>query len=151
MFRKKSLHEMWCLSGWACCHDEAVDHQLPIAVAFWIIQIVSAEEWSSLKQNFIQSHCCTCSVILNAMAAQYTCSLSDVYCPHRLVQWSHHCSRMHIPVHSPWLPGYIDVMQTVLILLTVRLSPDRPHILQKAHLFYSLRAEKRGQSIILSK
>ena len=26
---------------------------------------------------------------------------------------------MHIPVHSPWLPGYINVMQTVLIMLTM--------------------------------
>ena len=26
---------------------------------------------------------------------------------------------MHIPVHSPWLPGYIDVTQTVLIILTL--------------------------------
>ena len=25
---------------------------------------------------------------------------------------------MCIPVHSPWLPGYIDVAQTVLIRLT---------------------------------
>ena len=26
---------------------------------------------------------------------------------------------MHIPVHSPWLPGYIDVVQTILIVLTM--------------------------------
>ena len=26
---------------------------------------------------------------------------------------------MHIPVHSPWLPSYIDVVQTVLIILTM--------------------------------
>ena len=26
---------------------------------------------------------------------------------------------MHIPVHSPWLPGYMDVAQTVLIILTM--------------------------------
>ena len=35
-----------------CC-DEAVNHQLPIAVTFWIIQIASAEECSSLTQNLI--------------------------------------------------------------------------------------------------
>ena len=29
--------------------------------------------------------------------------------PPQLVQWSHHCSHMHIAFHSPWLPGYIDV------------------------------------------
>ena len=26
---------------------------------------------------------------------------------------------MCIPVHSPWLPGYIDVTQTVLVTLTM--------------------------------
>ena len=37
---------------------------------------------------------------------------------------------MRIPVHPPWLPGYIDVMQTVLITLTMAgLFLDRPHIL----------------------
>ena len=35
---------------WACCHDKAANHQLPIAAAFWIIWIVSMEECSSLKQ-----------------------------------------------------------------------------------------------------
>ena len=39
-----------------------------------------------------------------------------------------HCSRMRIPLHSPWLPGYTDVIQTVLIILRVAgLFPDRPH------------------------
>ena len=38
---------------------------------------------------------------------------------------------MRIPVHSPWLPGYIDIMQTILIILTVvGPFPERPHILQ---------------------
>ena len=32
------------------CHDEAANHQLPTAVAFWIIWIVSTEECSSLRQ-----------------------------------------------------------------------------------------------------
>ena len=32
----------------ARCHDEAASHQLPIAAAFWVIQIVSAEDRSSL-------------------------------------------------------------------------------------------------------
>ena len=85
---------------WACCHDEASNHQLYIAAAFWISQIVSAEECSSLTQNLMQIHCSTCSVILNVMATQYICSLNSVYSPHWLVYWSHHCSCMHIPVHS---------------------------------------------------
>ena len=104
---------------WACCRDEAANHQSTIAVAFWIIQIVSVEECSSLMQNLRQIHCSACSVILNVVATQYTCSLNSVYHPHWRGQWSHHCSRMHIPVHSPWLPGYIDVEQTVFIILTM--------------------------------
>ena len=63
------------------------------------------------------------------MATQYTCSLNGVYRPHWLVQWSHHCSCMHIPVRSPWLPGYIDVVQTIVIILTMAGPlPDRPCI-----------------------
>ena len=87
--------------------------------AFWIIQIVSMEECSSLTQNLMQIHCSVHSGILNVMATQYTGSLNGVYCPHWLAQWSHHCSHMHIPVHSPWLPRYINVTQTILIKLTV--------------------------------
>ena len=106
MFCWKTLHEQ------AHCCDEVANHQLPIAVAFSIIQIVSTEECSSLRQNLMHIYCTTSSVILNVMATQYTCSLNGVYRPHWLVQWSLHCWHMHIPVHSPWLPGYIDVVQT---------------------------------------
>ena len=57
-----------------------------------------------------------------------TCSLNGIYCPcHWLVQWSHHCSHMCIPVHSPWLPGYIKIVQTILIIFTMdRHFPDGP-------------------------
>ena len=58
-------------------------------------------------------------VILNATATQYTCSLSGVHHPHWLVQGSHHCSCMGIPVHSPWLPGYINALQTILVIVTM--------------------------------
>ena len=92
---------------WVHCPDEAANHQLPVAVAFWITWIVSVEECSSLTQNLMQIHCSTCSVILNGMATQYTCSLNGVYCHYWPIQWSHHCSHMCIPVHCPWLPGYI--------------------------------------------
>ena len=95
--------------------------------AFWIIWIVSMEECLSLMQNLIQICCSICSVTLNAMATQYTCSLKGIYFPLWQVQWSHHCSHMCMPVHSPWLPGYINVMQTILIILTMAgLFPERP-------------------------
>ena len=112
---------------WAHCSNEAANHQLPIASAFWIIWIVSVEECSSLTQNLMQIRCSTRSVILNVMATLYTCSLSGVYCTQWLVQWSRHCSCMYIPAHAPWLPGHIDVAQTVLIIWTTAgLFPDRP-------------------------
>ena len=63
-----------------CC-DEAANYQLPIAVAFWIIWIVSAEECWSLTQNLMQIHCSAHLVILNMKATQYTCSLNGVYHP----------------------------------------------------------------------
>ena len=34
---------------------------------------------------------------------------------------------MRIPVHCPWLPGYIDVTQTIVVILTMAgLFLDRP-------------------------
>ena len=119
---------IWCFTEKFCrrrdhelahCHDEAANHQLPIAAAFWIIQIVSTEECLSLMQNLMHILCSTRSVILHAMATQDTCSLNGIYLPHWLVQWSHHCSHMRIPVYSPWIPGYINVTQTIIIVLTV--------------------------------
>ena len=86
---------------WSCMH-------CIVPKAFWIIQIVSAEECSSLTKNLMPIYCSTRSVILNAVATQCTCSLNNIY-EHWLVRWSRHCSRMCIPVHSPWLPGYIRV------------------------------------------
>ena len=44
---------------WVCCCEEAANHQLPIAAAFWIIWIVSTEECSVLTQNWRQIHCST--------------------------------------------------------------------------------------------
>ena len=101
----------------ACCCDEAANHQLPIAADFWTIQIVSTEECSSLMPHLMEICCSTHSVILNTTATQYTCSLNSICSPHWLVQWSRHCSCMCIAVHSPWLAGYTDVIQTVLVLL----------------------------------
>ena len=66
----------------AHCCDEAANHQLPVAVAFHIIKIVSTGECSSLTQNLMQICCSTCSIILNATATQYMCSLKGIYRPH---------------------------------------------------------------------
>ena len=53
--------------------------------AFWIIWIVSMEECLSLMQNLIQICCSICSVILNAMATQYTFLVNSVYHFHWLI------------------------------------------------------------------
>ena len=109
-------------SAWDVMHEwmhKSANHRLSIAVAFCIIQVVSAVKFSSLMHNLMQIHCSTHSVLLNVRATQYTCSLSGVYSPQWPVQWSHHCSCMCVPVHSPWLPGNINALQTILILVTV--------------------------------
>ena len=119
-FDVSSKNSAWdMMHEWVHCSDKAANHQLPVAVAFWITWRISTEECSSLMQNLMQIHNSTLLVILNAMTTQYTCSLSSVYCPHWLVQWSCHCSCLYIPVRSPWLPGYIIVMQTVPIILAM--------------------------------
>ena len=64
-----------------CCRDEAANHQLPIAVAFWIIHIVAEEEYWSLMQTLRQIHCSTHSDILNVTATQYTCPLKASKAP----------------------------------------------------------------------
>ena len=111
-----------------CCR-EAANHQLPIPVASWIIWIASTEESSSLRQNVMQTRSSICSIILNDLVTQYTCSLNGISHPHWLLPWSHHCSHMCIPVHSPWRPAYIYVVQTSLVILTMAGHfPDRPHI-----------------------
>ena len=110
---------------WTYCYDEAANHQVPIAVTFWIIQIGTMEEWSSLTQNFMPIHYSTCSVI--------ECNRHTI---HMLTQWClpsllTSIVRLSLFMHahsSPlsWLPGYMDVSQTVLFILTLAgLFPDR--------------------------
>ena len=127
---------------WAHCYDEAANHQLPRAVTFWITQITSVKECSSLMQNLMQIGRSTHSDIVTTTATYYTCSLNGVYRPHWLVQWSHHCSCMRIPVHCPWLPGYIDVAQTLLVLFNNGLTfLNRPHI-HRSHFTLTLKFKK---------
>ena len=91
-----------------------------------------------LNTEFDADSCSTCSVTLNATTTQDTGSLNGVCCPHWLVQWSRHCSCMRIPVYSLRLPGYIGVVQTVLIILTMAgLFLDRPYTyMLHTHIFF---------------
>ena len=64
----------------------------------------------------MQICCSTHSVILNAMATQYPCSLNGVYSPHWLAQWSchchAHCSPLSLAVRLYWhctnCPQYVN-------------------------------------------
>ena len=117
-------HDAWMsmLSWWS--------FQLPVAHSWGLVNHLNSfhEGMFKLHTKF-DADLLLYSVILNTMATQSTCSLNSVYRPHWLVQWSRHCSHTCIPVHSPWLPGYIDVMQTILITLTMAgLFLDTPRI-----------------------
>ena len=118
-------HDAWAgtLSWWSC--------QSPVAHSFGLLNHPNSFCRGMFKLNakFDANSLLYLPVILNAAATQYTCSFNGVYYPHWLVQWSCHCSCMHIPVHSPWLPGYINVAQTILVISTMAgLLPDRPCI-----------------------
>ena len=112
---------------WAHGCDKAANHHLPIAAAFWIIWIVPR---GMLKLNAKFD-----ADLLLYSLSHFEC---DGHTVHMLTQWclpslltntaesslfTHAC----VPVHSPWLPGYTDVVQTILLVLTkAGLSPDRP-------------------------
>ena len=95
------------IQEWARSREEAANHLLPRAAA---LNHMNRFHGGMFKLNTkFDAGPLLYSLVLNVMATQYTCSLSGIYHPHCLVQWSRQCSRMRIPVHSPWLPGYIDV------------------------------------------
>ena len=117
MFSAKKLCmrcDVWAGMLWWSC-------QSPVAHSWGLLNHPNSyhRECSSLMQNWMKIRCSTCSVILNVTVTQYTCSLNGIYCPHWLVQWSCHFSHLCIPVHSLWLPGYMDVLQTILVILTM--------------------------------
>ena len=60
----------------ACCRDEAVSHQVPRAVAFGIIQIVSSEQFLSFMQNLTE--------LLLYLLSHFEC---DSHTVHMLTQW----------------------------------------------------------------
>ena len=114
------------LSWWSC--------QSPVAHGYSLLNHPNTFHRGMFKLNAkFDADSLLYSVILNETATRYTCSLNGIYHPHWLVQWSHHCSCVRIPVHSPWLLGYIELAQTVIILTTAGLSPDRPRILYTSH------------------
>ena len=144
-------HSAWdMMHEWVWCRDEAANHQLPIAAAFWIILIFSTEGCSNLMQNLMQISCSPLSVNLNARATWYRCSLNGIYAPRGWVQWSH-CWPMHNPALSSWLPGSIDVVRTVLGILTMIkfFQTDLIHSSLKTclHCFYILTVDNATMNI----
>ena len=116
-------HDAWAGALWRSCQSQA-------AHSCGLLNHSNSFGGGTFKLNAkFDTDLLLHSVILSVTATQYACSLNGICCPHRLVQWSRHCSSMCIPVHSPWLPGYIGFMQIILIILTMAgLFLDRPHI-----------------------
>ena len=114
-----AMHER-ALSWWRC--------QSPVAHSCSLMNHLNSFHGGMFKLHAkFDADSLLYSLILNETATQYICSLNAIYHPTWLVQRSHHCSCTHIPVHSPWLPGYINVMQTILVILTMAgLFLDRP-------------------------
>ena len=124
-FAKKNCmrRDTWvdALSWWSC--------QSPVAHSCSLLNHL-VEECPSLMQNLMHIHYSTLS--FSIWRPHSTCAHSTVSIqpPHWLAEQSRHCSHMHIPVYCPWLSGYINVMQTVLIILAMAgLFPDRCHTL----------------------
>ena len=115
--------------------DEAANHQLPIACllnhpySFYRRMVKLNTKFDADSLHYSLSH-------FDVMDTQTTYSLNGVYRPHWLVQWSCRCLYMCLPVHSPQLPGYMDVMQTVLI--TWRMTGLFPDTLHTVSYFISL-------------
>ena len=127
MFYQKTLQKMWymnrCMS-WQSC-------QSPVAHSCGLLNHPNSFCGGMCKLN-AQSEADSLLYLLG----RFECEGHTVHMltqrhhrPHWLVQWSRHCSHMLILVHSLWLPGYITVSQTALILLTMTwFFPDRPRI-----------------------
>ena len=64
---------------WAHCHDEAANHQLPSGLLYHR----NSFQGGMFKLNAkFDADSLLYSVILNATATQYTCSLNGTYRPH---------------------------------------------------------------------
>ena len=129
MFHQKTLHERWCMSG------HTVVTKLPITGCPYLWPSESSEQF--LWRNVQASGKIWCRFIALLTQSFWmwwphsTHAHSIAVSPSS--QWICHCSHMCITVYSPWLAGYMDVKQTILIILTTAgLYPDR-HCLIHTH------------------
>ena len=87
---------------------------------------------SSLMSNVMQIFSCVAQSFWMWWPHSTYSHSTGVCWYHWLVQWSCHCSCMHILVPSPYLPGYTDVTETILVMLTLAgRFPGRPHIVEE--------------------
>ena len=116
---------------WTHCHDEAANHQLLTAAGPCTLLCGFCRGRFKLNTKF------DADLLLYSLS-HFECDDHTVLMlpqqhllSPQLVQWSCHCSRMSIPVPSPWLPGYINVVQTIVILTIAGLFLDRLCILRR--------------------
>ena len=86
--------------------------------AFWIIQIISVEECSSLMQNLMQIRCCTHSVIF--FKSLYCCSVTVVCIPP-------HLSSQPQPNLSPSLASTLPLGFVHVSFIVVPENPSPHH------------------------
>ena len=150
-WKRQKLHLIWAVGGWVTWVSWCSAKKLCTRCDRW----VGMWSWWSCQSPVAHScgllnhpnSFCRGMLKLNAKfdADSLLYSLSHFECDdhtvHMLTQWhlpppltgtvKYHRSCMRIPVHSPWLPSYINAVQTVLIILTMAgLFPDRIHIIQ---------------------
>ena len=123
-FAKRTLHKTWCTSVWWSC-------QSPAAHSCGLLNQWNSFHGGMLKLNaksdadlslYPLSHCeCDCHTVHMLTQQRLPPPLTSTV-----------KSSLFTHAHSspsPWLPGYIDVVQTFLIILTIAgLFLDRPHI-----------------------
>ena len=97
--------------------------KLPVTRCPWLWP---SESWNSFHEGMFKLNAKFDADSLLYLLTHFECNshtvhrlTQQVYHPHWLVQWSHHCSPTYIPVYTPWLPIYIKVAQTVLVILTM--------------------------------
>ena len=111
---------IWCFTKKLCTRCDAWAGML----SWWSCQSPVAHSCSLLNHpnsfsgGMFKLNAKSDAYLLLSLLGLFECNshtvhmLNGVYCPYWLVQWSHHCSCMCIPVHSPWLPDYMYVVQT---------------------------------------
>ena len=131
-FAKKlcTRHDAWAI----CCHNEGANHQLPVAVALCIIQIVSTEDYSSkISCRWVALFTRSFWMGWTHSTHAHLAASSTPTDQHSEVVIVHKCTVQSSPLSLA--ARLHDIAQIVLIILTMAwLFPDGPRIHQRSFL-----------------